>query len=195
MNAVNPEVGLPTPHTVTVWDPMVRIFHWSLATFFLVAYVSEDELQSVHVYAGYAVAMLVAFRIAWGVIGTRHARFNDFVTGPRKLLRYLGQMLAGRAPRYIGHNPAGAAMILALLATLLATTLTGMAMLGAEGAGPLAGFVDPGFGGDEIEEVHEFFANLTLLLVVAHVVGVIASSVAHRENLVLSMITGRKRES
>lgn len=183
------------PRTMLVWDPLIRVFHWSLVVFFFVAYLTEDELEVVHIYAGYAVVLLVLFRIAWGVIGTPHARFSDFVAGPRRLLAYLKQMLAHRAPRYIGHNPAGAAMILALLGSLLATTISGMLLLGGDGAGPLAGVVNSGFSGEWLEEVHEFFANATLVLVFLHVGGVILSSIAHRENLIKSMLTGRKREA
>lgn len=178
--------------TVTVWDPLVRIFHWSLAAFFFIAYLTEDELMTVHVYAGYAVAGLVGFRLLWGIIGTRHARFTEFVTGPGALRQYLGQLFTGRAPRYIGHNPAGAAMIVALLLFLAATAFTGAALIAGDGSGPLAGTVFATLPEDPLEEVHEFFANFTLFLVMLHVAGVIVSSFLHRENLVRAMITGRK---
>lgn len=178
--------------TIKVWDPLVRIFHWSLAAFFLIAYVTEDDLLSVHVYAGYAVAGLVAFRLIWGLIGTRHARFTDFVAGPRAIKRYLGQLLTARAPRFIGHNPAGAAMIIALLLAVGLTAFTGMALIAGDGVGPLAGTVFASLSGDSLEDVHEFLANLTLLLVILHVAGAVVSSFLHRENLVRAMITGRK---
>lgn len=177
---------------VTVWDPLVRIFHWSLATFFLVAYVTEDEWLSVHTYAGYAVAGLIGFRLVWGIIGTRYARFRDFVTGPAKVARYLGQVLRGGAPRYLGHNPAGAAMIVILLASLAITAFTGMAIIAGDGSGPLAGTFVAGLPDKAFEEVHEFFANLTLFLVIFHVAGVLVSSRLHRENLMKAMVTGRK---
>lgn len=183
-----------TPNVV-VWDPLVRIFHWSLATFFFVAYLTEDELQTTHVYAGYAVALLVLFRIVWGFLGPRHARFRDFVTGPRSVARYLGQMATGRAPRHLGHNPAGAAMIVALIVALSLTAGSGMLLYGGDGLGPLGGIVSRGFSGEWLEEAHEFFANATLALVLLHVAGVVASSLAHRENLVRAMITGRKSAS
>lgn len=180
------------PQTVAVWDPLVRIFHWSLAAFLVIAYLTEDELLSVHVYAGYAVAGLVAFRLVWGVIGTRHARFTDFVAGPGAVKRYLVRLFTGRAPRYIGHNPAGAAMIIALLIALAATTFTGAVLIAGDGSGPLAGTVFASLSGESLEETHEFFANLTLFLVVLHVAGVVMSSLLHRENLVRAMVTGRK---
>lgn len=181
------------PKSVRVWDPLIRIFHWSLAGFFLLAYVTEDELLTVHVYAGYAVAALIVFRLIWGLIGTRHARFSDFVTGPAALARYLGQLVTGRAPRYLGHNPAGAAMIIALLISLALTAFTGMVLIAGDGMGPLAGTFFAGFSGKSVEELHEFFANLSMSLVVVHVAGVLISSLLHRENLIRAMWTGRKR--
>jgi cytochrome b len=179
--------------SVLVWDPLIRIFHWSLAGFFLLAYVTEDDMLTMHVYAGYAVAGLVVFRLIWGIIGTRHARFSDFVTGPAEFRRYLGQLVIGRAPRYLGHNPAGAAMIIALLFGVALTAFTGMAMIAGEGSGPLAGTLFANLPDEALEDVHEFLANFTLFLVVAHVVGVLVSSLLHRENLVKAMLTGRKR--
>lgn len=194
MTSRKPAVDSKTHTSIMVWDPLVRIFHWSLVTFFVVAYLTEDDFQTAHSYAGYAISLLILFRLSWGFIGTRHARFRDFVTGPRRLLTYLGRMVVGRAPRYLGHNPAGAAMVAALLTTLLATTISGIVLLGGEGAGPMAGVTPPGFGGKALEEVHEFLANTTLALVLLHIVGVLFSSIAHRENLIGSMITGRKPE-
>jgi len=179
--------------SVPVWDPLIRIFHWSLVGFFLLAFFTEDELLTVHAYAGYAVAGLIVFRLIWGLIGTRHARFADFVTGPARLTRYLGQLVTGRAPRYLGHNPAGAAMIIALLASLALTTFTGFVLIAGDGIGPLAETIFANLSGEAFEEAHEFFANLTLFLVIVHIVGVLISSFLHQENLVKSMVTGRKR--
>lgn len=186
---------------IKVWDPLVRIFHWSLVATFFIAYLSGDEWESVHVAAGYAVAGLVAFRLVWGFIGTRHARFSDFVYSPATVLGYLKELAALRARRYLGHNPAGGWMVLALLLSLALTTLTGMV---AHGTFTVAlNLIPPamahddedeeGEGGEELfEEIHEFFANFTLLLVAVHVAGVLVSSLLHRENLVRAMITGRK---
>lgn len=181
---------------VKVWDPLVRIFHWSLVAAFAVAYVTEDEALAVHVAAGYTVLGLVLFRLLWGLVGTRHARFTDFVHRPSAVIRYMKELLLLRPPRYLGHNPAGGLMIVALLASLLATVLTGLAAYGAEeAAGPLAGFM-AGLGaywGGAAEEVHELFADFTVLLAVFHVSGVVLDSLLHRENLVRSMFTGYKR--
>ena len=99
----------------------MRVFHWSLATLFLVAYATGDEVEKVHIAAGYAIAGLVAARILWGFIGPPHARFSSFVRRPREVFDYLRDVALLRAPRYIGHNPAGGAMIIALLATLIGT--------------------------------------------------------------------------
>lgn len=181
---------------VRVWDPLVRVFHWSLAAGFATAYIVEDHVLDVHVAAGYLVLGLVIARLIWGVIGTRHARFSDFVRGPRETLRYLRSMLSFDAPRYLGHNPAGAAMIVMLLITLSLTGLSGLALYGAEEfSGPLAGLMS-GVShevAEGIEEVHEFLANLTLTLVLLHLAGVLISSLAHRENLMAAMISGDKR--
>ncbi|HEY0635560.1 MAG TPA: cytochrome b/b6 domain-containing protein [Gammaproteobacteria bacterium] len=188
---------------IKVWDPLVRLFHWSLVLCFFIAYVSGDEWESLHVVAGYAIAGLVAFRVVWGLIGTRHARFSDFVFTPATVLAYLKALAALRAKRYLGHNPAGGWMVVALLASLALTSLTGMAAYGtfsiASTLLPTA-VADDGHDYDEdedegselFEETHEFFAHLTLLLVTLHVAGVLISSLLHRENLVRAMITGRK---
>jgi cytochrome b len=179
-----------------VWDPLVRVFHWSLVVAFATAYFTEDELLDVHVVAGYAVVGLVLFRILWGMVGTRHARFTDFVAGPRTAWAYTKDVLRGGARRYLGHNPAGGLMIVALLVSLLVTTFTGLMTYGAhKHAGPLAGWFvasDKSLA-HSLKEVHEFFANFTVFLVVVHLLGVAVESLLHRENLVRSMFTGRKR--
>jgi len=186
------------PTEVRVWDPLVRIFHWSLVAAFATAFIVEDDLLAVHVWAGYLVLALVAVRLVWGVIGTHHARFTDFVRSPRTVLAYLGDALRLRAGRYLGHNPAGGAMVVALLLLVGATGLCGLALYGAqELSGPLAplmGGLSPAWG-EALEETHEVLANLTLAFIVVHVVGVIFSSLSHHENLVWSMFTGRKRAS
>ncbi len=189
----SPEKQLTPPISVRVWDPLVRVFHWSLVLFFLTAYLSEDDFESLHVWSGYTVAALLAFRLVWGLIGSRHARFSDFVKSPRKVMQYLRDIPGGRAKRYLGHNPAGGAMIVALLCFIAGTVIFGMATLGAdEGAGPLAGSWLASFDEHTLKEIHEFFANGTLMLVFLHVAGVIFSSIHHRENLARAMVNGRK---
>ena len=180
---------------VRVWDPFVRIFHWSLVLTFTIAWLSGDELEVLHINAGYAVLGLVLLRIVWGFIGTHHARFRDFIYPPAEVKGFLQDTLMQRARRYLGHNPAGGAMIILMLLSLVITTVTGIAYYGIEdGAGPLAMLVGvPEAGGEMLEEVHEFFANLMVLLVVVHVIGVIFESQLHHESLIRAMLTGRKR--
>ena len=180
---------------VRVWDPFVRIFHWLLVLLFTLAYFTGEDLLSLHVYAGYAVFGLILLRMLWGVVGTPHARFSDFVYRPSRVISFVKDTLALRARRYLGHNPAGGAMILLMLVSLLLVSVSGVAIYGIEkGAGPLAMLGGSGeFLEDALEEVHEFFANFMVLLVVVHIAGVIAESLIHRENLVKAMLTGRKR--
>ncbi|MEZ5502881.1 MAG: cytochrome b/b6 domain-containing protein, partial [Halioglobus sp.] len=107
-----------TEDTVTVWDPIVRIGHWTLVIAFLTAYFTEDDLLTLHVWAGYVVGGIICFRLIWGLVGSRHARFSDFVRSPTVVWHYLRDLFAHRAKRYIGHNPAGGAMIVALLISI-----------------------------------------------------------------------------
>ena len=184
-----------TLSTIKVWDLPVRIFHWSLLAAFFIAYITEDELLTLHAYAGYTIMGLLGFRLIWGLIGTRHARFSDFVKRPAAVKAYLKDVLSFRAKRYLGHNPAGGAMVIALLLSLLITSVTGLMTYGSEElSGPLADTMLnlPHFVGNAAEEVHEFFANFTVLLVLLHVVGVVMASFQHGENLVRSMFTGFK---
>ena len=178
---------------VKVWDLPLRIFHWLLVAGFFVAYLTEDELLTVHVWAGYLVFGLLLFRLVWGFIGNNYARFSNFLCSPVKSVVYVKDVVALKAKRYLGHNPAGAAMIMLLLVSLLITSITGFAVYGADqSAGPLAKIVGPNY--EELwEEVHEFFANLTLLLVFLHIVGVIVESFIHRENLAKAMWNGYKK--
>ena len=156
---------------------------------------------------------LVVLRVVWGFVGSRHARFSDFVYGPLKAISYFRDLLYGRGRRYLGHSPAGGAMVIALLICLTATVATGVVACGEEGKGPLAALMSPvntfsneaGHGvlaatpGEEEEssigELHGLLANITVALVVLHIFGVAVASVVHRENLVPAMITGRKRRA
>jgi cytochrome b len=171
------------PATVKVWDLFVRMFHWSLVALFVVAYATGDEVERVHIAAGYAIATLLALRIIWGFVGPRHARFRSFVRSPREVLAYLRDVALFKAPRHLGHNPAGGLMIVALIAMLAATCATGYMMT-----------TDAYWGAKWVEETHEVLANATVALIAFHVLGVLVASFQHRENLVKAMVTGRKRE-
>jgi cytochrome b len=170
--------------TVKVWDLFVRVFHWSLVASFAVAFLSGEDrdLRTLHYWAGYAAATLVAMRILWGFVGTHYARFNQFVRGPQTVLGYVKDVITGREARYLGHNPAGGLMVILLLALVIAVSLTGHLLT-----------TDAFWGSEAMEQAHEVLADGMLGLVVFHVAGVIFESVRHHESLVRSMITGRKR--
>jgi cytochrome b len=169
---------------VRVWDLFVRIFHWSLVGLFVLAFATGDEIEWLHIRVGYVIAALVALRIAWGFVGTRYARFNDFVRSPRDTATYLRQAIRWQAPRYLGHNPAGGAMVVALLVMIAGIAATGFAMT-----------TDAFWGVEWVEDLHEGLVYTTIGLVALHVAGVVFSSLEHGENLVKAMITGRKRAS
>jgi cytochrome b len=189
-------IGKNTLTEIKVWDPLVRLFHWTLVAAFFTAYFTEGDLQTVHVWAGYTVFGLLVLRLMWGFVGTSHARFADFVYSPKRVLTYIGEVFTGKAARYIGHNPAGGLMILLLLLSLLITTVSGVMLYGADQwQGPLGGVLQNTSAHwiDLFEETHEVFANFTLVLVAIHVIGVIWESLLHQDNLLRAMFTGRKR--
>lgn len=184
-----------TTTQIRIWDLPVRIFHWTLVASFITAYLTEDDFMTVHSYAGYTIMALLSFRIIWGIFGSQHARFSDFVSSPSTVLSYLKDIFYHRAKRYLGHNPAGGAMVIALIVSLLLTTVTGLAAYATEeNAGPLVALMDttPNYIFDAVDDVHEFFANFTLALIIFHVIGVVIASLSHKENLVKSMVTGYK---
>lgn len=200
---------------VRVWDAFIRLGHWLLVVAFFVAYFTEDDLLGVHVWAGYVVGVIVVLRVVWGFIGPEHARFASFLYGPAKTIRYLVGLLRGQAERYLGHSPAGGAMVVLLLLSLGATVASGLTVYAYDRrAGPLAPFLIQGATATERsapaasgpegrpaaendeefwEEAHEFLANFTLVLVGLHVAGVLLASYVHRENLARAMVTGYKR--
>lgn len=180
---------------IKVWDQLVRFFHWALVSAFVIAFISEEDLLTVHSWAGYLIFILISIRIVWGFVGTRYARFSDFVYSPTTIIQFLKDTTQFRAKRYIGHNPAGGAMVILLMISLLVTSTSGVLLYGAEEhAGPLAHWFNQtgGFWSKVLEDLHEFFANFTLLLVFIHIIGVIVESLIHKENLVSAMLTGYK---
>ncbi len=177
----NAENTQASPAAILVWDVPVRVFHWLLVVCFAGAYLTSEseEWRLVHVTLGYTMAGLIVFRLVWGFIGSRYARFSDFVRGPAAVASYLRSLRHRRPQHFLGHNPAGAVAILALLALGAVTAATGWFALQDSSA-------------ELWEEVHETFANLMLALVLVHIVAVIISGRLHHENLVASMLNGEK---
>lgn len=172
----------PVGPTLKVWDPLVRIGHWALVASVALAWLTRHSAGSWHEWLGYAALAIVGIRLLWGWVGTKRARFADFVRGPRATLSYAQQTLRGQEPRHLGHNPLGAWMIIALLVTVSLVGFTGWLYT-----------TDRYWGVEWVEELHELLANLLLMLVALHVGGVLYASWRHRENLIGAMVHGRKR--
>lgn len=170
---------------VLVWDAPVRVVHWLMVASFAAAWFTaeSERWRLVHVSAGYTLAGLVAFRIVWGLVGTRHARFASFVRGPSAVIAYLRGLVSGRSAHTPGHNPAGALAILALLGGSALLTASGWALYNEVGGSGLEHL---------LEELHEALANGLLALVAVHVAAVVLSGRLHRENLVRAMVDGRQ---
>ena len=168
-------------HKVLIWDLPVRLIHWLMVVCFFGAYITAEivELKIVHFTLGYTLAALIIVRIAWEFIGTTHAKFRNFVRHPKAAIHYLQSMIRREPPTDVGHNPAGALAILALLSFGLLVTLTGWLTLHE-------------IVGEWAEDVHEVLANIMLGIVIVHIVAVVVGSFLHRENLVRAMITGKK---
>ncbi len=167
---------------IRVWDPIVRLFHWTIVLGYGINMWATEDGSDAHEVIGYVVLAAIAIRLVWGFIGSRHARFADFVPGPSRLSGYLRQLAKRREPRYIGHNPAGAIMMLALIALMLSVGVSGWMMT-----------LDAYWGEEWLEELHETLANAIWPLAGLHVLAAVMESFRHRENLIKSMITGRKR--
>lgn len=202
--------------TIKVWGPFVHLFHWSLVMAVICQLATAEAFPYVHVKVGCGTIVLLAARIVWGFTGPKHARFDDVVYAPKQIIAYLKRMAGRRPTHYIGHNPAGGAMVCLLLFVLLLTTAAGLKTLGAMGKGPLAhlpaGRVDPAYADqdhddaaaerhghdeDNVEahfwkEIHETLAGVVIFLVVVPICGVLVSSYLHKGNLTKAMITGKK---
>ena len=179
---------------ILIWDIPTRLFHWTLAVSFAVAWLTSesDEWLGVHVFFGYLMLGMVAFRVLWGLVGTHYARFSSFWFGPNDALTYLRQVMKGHAQRHIGHNPTGSAAIYLLLLLTVVVGLTGFFTLGTEEQqGAAAGWLSVAQG-RTFKKLHEAFAIGMLLLVIGHIAGVVIESVLHKENLARSMVTGTK---
>ncbi len=210
---------------VKVWDPFVRFFHWALVFSIIIQLLTAESAINIHANVGYFIICLLLTRIVWGVIGSKHARFRDFIYSPGKIIGYLKGLVQRSPQHYVGHNPAGGAMVLTLLFFLLLTTYAGLKTYGTEGKGPLAeqsisvgrnayAHSDSEDEDDERnehsatfdqgktqskkahnfwKETHETLVGIVIALIIFHILGVIASSYVHRENLILAMITGKKK--
>jgi len=179
-------------HTTTVWDPLVRIFHWTAVITFTFCYFTQEQNYEAHLLVGYVLLGITLIRVFWGFIGSRYARFSDFIYAPKKIICHLHALYMRKPHRYLGHNPAGGAMTMLLLIAILTITLSGIALDGAENrAGPLGDstiFQHLSF----IQSIHNISTNITLALIAIHLLGVTAQSLLSKENLVRAMITGRK---
>ena len=167
---------------VKVWDWPVRVFHWTLAASVIGAYLTgeSEDLERLHHTLGWVAAGLIAFRVVWGLIGTRYARFSEFIRGPAHVWSYIKSLRSGEPQHFVGHNPVGAVAVILLMALVALSVYTGWLAL-ADNAP------------EWTEEAHEIAANTLIALVVVHVLGVLWSSRTHGENLLKAMLTGRKQ--
>lgn len=197
---------MSNPATVRIWDPLVRVLHWSLVVGVGLAFLTAETWQETHEAVGYVIGGIVALRVLWGFVGSQHARFSDFVYGPTAVGSYLQKLLTFKGRRYLGHSPAGGAMVVGILALLTVIVSTGIATeIRTENAPSVAAAASSGdqkiAGGQKDEEesesilgeIHEAAANLLIVLVALHIGGVLLASLVHRENLVAAMFNGHKR--
>jgi cytochrome b len=172
---------MSAPVKILVWDAPTRLFHWLMALSFAGAYITaeSERWRLVHVTLGYTLGGLLAFRILWGLVGSRYARFGNFVRGPHAVVGYLRSLGSASPQHFTGHNPAGAVAIVLLLITGVVIVATGW-----------SSYND--IGGEWLSELHEGAANTMLGLVGVHIVGVLLATLLHKENLVRAMVTGTK---
>jgi cytochrome b len=166
---------------ILVWDAPTRVFHWVQALCFLGAYLTSDseKTRDIHVALGYILFGLIVFRLLWGFMGTRYAKFSSFAFGPSKIIGYLVALFKGKAEHFVGHNPVGSVAIWLLLSLGLTLGVTGVMLLQDDVA-------------DIVEEIHGYATNAMLAVVAVHLLGVFMSSFLHKENLVRAMVTGFK---
>lgn len=167
---------------IKVWDPLVRVFHWSLVASIAITWFTAEDFRRAHEWVGYAALALVALRFVWGFVGSRYSRFAQFVRAPASVWRYARQITAGEAPRHIGHNPLGGWMVLALMLTVAAIGTTGWMLT-----------LDAFFGDGWLQTLHAALATGLLGLAALHVAGAVVTGWEHGENLVRAMVSGNKR--
>ncbi|AXA42970.1 cytochrome b/b6 domain-containing protein (plasmid) [Rhizobium leguminosarum] len=177
-----PRPSSALPDTIKVWDPVVRLFHWTIVTACILNLFLLEEGKYWHRVTGYVVAAAIALRIVWGFVGTKHALFSDFFPTPTRVMRQILDILRGAEQRYIGHNPLASLMMLCLMALLAATALTGWMTT-----------LDAFWGEKWLERLHGTIANGIMVLAFVHAGAAILESWRHKENLVWSMVTGRKK--
>ncbi|MDK9721727.1 MAG: cytochrome b/b6 domain-containing protein [Rhodospirillales bacterium] len=186
-----------TNKPIHVWDIEIRVFHWlllaSVAGAWLIIQIGPPAWLGLHEALGFAIGALLVFRFFWGLFGSEHMRFSGFVRGPGPVLAHLKSLFSGKPLRFVGHNPAGGAMIVSLLLVLLGVCLSGVATMGGfDKAGPLAPFLTFAQG-RQAKEIHETLTNLLLVLAGLHVAGVLLESILLKESLIGSMIHGKKQ--
>lgn len=169
---------------VLIWDSLVRIFHWGLVVCFGTAWLTSDSAGVVHHAAGYAAFGVVVLRLFWGFLGTPYARFAQFVRHPATVWRYLHAIRRGREARYVGHNPAGGAMVVVLLSMMAGTAASGYMLT-----------TNAYWGVAWVADLHSLLADSLLILIALHLAGVLLASFRHRENLIKAMISGYKRQA
>ena len=167
--------------TVKVWDWPVRVFHWTLAASVLGAFVTgeNEDFERLHQTLGWVAAGLIAFRVVWGLIGTRYARFREFVRGPAQVWAYVKSVRSGQAQHFVGHNPVGAIAVIVLMVLVSLSVYTGWLLTADDVA-------------EWLEDAHEIAANTLITVVLVHVIGVLWGSRTHGENLLKAILTGRK---
>ncbi len=193
-----------------VWDLFIRLFHWSLVVLFCISYLTKEHTSVLHIYSGFFIFVLIVVRLIWGLVGSKYARFSNFLYSPKKVLNYLQELFRKKPKHYIGHNPAAGWMIVVLLISLATITVSGLKVYSYKYGNGLASqsFIELASGKVNVskknknkeykkpkhfwKEAHEFSVNFTLLLIILHILGVIVSSQLHKENLVKAMISGKK---
>jgi cytochrome b len=166
--------------SLVVWDPCVRFFHWALVTAFAVSQITAEWLDLVHEYSGYVIFGLIVSRLVWSLVGPKTARFSRDWVNPTAIVQHLKEVITGRQSIQVGHNPAGGAMILVLLVSLMITAVSGY-----------LGQTNWFWGSEWLEEIHEAFGEGLLILVGIHVAAVLIMSLLEKKNLIRAMLTGR----
>lgn len=184
---------------VKVWDVPLRLFHWTLVLSFTAAYfTAEFHIGFLHTLIGYFLCVMLLARVFWGFAGNQYARFSSFIFSPKETAAYLRSLREGSPGHYFGHNPAGALMVFALLALLTLILLTGLTILAViDFEGPLLFLIDYFDDGTSyaVRHLHGWLVDIALVLIALHLLGVVAGSIQHQENLARAMITGKKKKS